>query len=117
MLIILASQTFYPNWPIFLHGYIRHIRDIFQLCLLNLMKRWKIGALSHERDEKDVEVLISTLKYFSVGGLRSNWEGYAPNYPVYILLLFPESQIRMLKMNQLSEKEILQGTYTNGITI
>ena len=23
-----ASQTFYPNWPIFLHGY---IRDIFQL--------------------------------------------------------------------------------------
>ena len=81
------------------------------------MKRWKIGALSHERDEKDVEVLISTLKYFSVGGLRSNWEGYAPNYPVYILLLFPESQIRMLKMNQLSEKEILQSTYTNGITI
>ena len=33
LLIILASQTFYPNWPIFLHGYIRHIRDIFQLCL------------------------------------------------------------------------------------
>ena len=32
LLIILASQTFYPNWPIFLHGYIRHIRDIFQLC-------------------------------------------------------------------------------------
>ena len=31
ILIILASQTFYPNWPIFLHGYIRHIRDIFQL--------------------------------------------------------------------------------------
>ena len=23
--------TFYPNWPIFLLGYIRHIRDIFQL--------------------------------------------------------------------------------------
>ena len=33
LLIILASQTFYPNWPIFLHGYIRHIRDIFQLWL------------------------------------------------------------------------------------
>ena len=33
LLIILASQTFYPNWPIFLHGYIRHIRDIFQLCV------------------------------------------------------------------------------------
>ena len=32
LLIILASQTFYPNCPIFLHGYIRHIRDIFQLC-------------------------------------------------------------------------------------
>ena len=34
LLIILASQTFYPNWPIFLHGYIRHIRDIFQLCVI-----------------------------------------------------------------------------------
>ena len=33
LLIFLASQTFYPNWPIFLHGYIRHIRDIFQLCI------------------------------------------------------------------------------------
>ena len=31
LLIILASQTFYPNWPIFSHGCIRHIRDIFQL--------------------------------------------------------------------------------------
>ena len=31
--IILASQTFYPTWPIFLHGYIRHIRDISQLCV------------------------------------------------------------------------------------
>ena len=27
-----SSQTFYPNLPIFLHGYIRHIRDISQLC-------------------------------------------------------------------------------------
>ena len=35
LLIILAFQTFYPNWPIFLHGYIRHIRDIFQLCQSN----------------------------------------------------------------------------------
>ena len=26
------SQTFHPNLPIFLHGYIRHIRDISQLC-------------------------------------------------------------------------------------
>ena len=34
LLIILASQTFYPNWPIFLHGYIRHIRDIFQLWVI-----------------------------------------------------------------------------------
>ena len=34
LLIILASQTFYPNCPIFLHGYIRHIRHIFQLCSL-----------------------------------------------------------------------------------
>ena len=25
--------NFYPNLPIFLHGYIRHIRDILQLCL------------------------------------------------------------------------------------
>ena len=24
---------FYPNLPIFLHGYIRHIRDISQLCI------------------------------------------------------------------------------------
>ena len=30
-IIILASQIFYPNWPIFLHGYIRNIRDIFHL--------------------------------------------------------------------------------------
>ena len=26
-----SSQTFYPNLPICLHGYIRHIRDILQL--------------------------------------------------------------------------------------
>ena len=26
-----SSLNFYPNLPIFLHGYIRHIRDIFQL--------------------------------------------------------------------------------------
>ena len=39
LLIILASQTFYPNWPIFLHGYIRHIRDIFQLwCPLKIIR-------------------------------------------------------------------------------
>ena len=37
LLIILASQTFYPNWPFFLHGYIRHIRDIFQLWLWSLI--------------------------------------------------------------------------------
>ena len=29
-----SSPNFYPNLPIFLHGYIRHIRDIFQLCLV-----------------------------------------------------------------------------------
>ena len=28
----MPSQTFYPNLQIFLHGYIRHIRDILQLC-------------------------------------------------------------------------------------
>ena len=27
------SQTFYPNLQIFLHGYIRHIRDSLQLCV------------------------------------------------------------------------------------
>ena len=27
-----SSPIFYPNLPIFLHGCIRHIRDIFQLC-------------------------------------------------------------------------------------
>ena len=27
----MVSHTFYPNFPIFLHGYIRHIRDILQL--------------------------------------------------------------------------------------
>ena len=26
-----SSPNFYPNLPIFLHGYIRHIRDIFHL--------------------------------------------------------------------------------------
>ena len=26
-----SLPNFYPNWSIFLHGYIRHIRDIFQL--------------------------------------------------------------------------------------
>ena len=31
-LYLLSFQFFYPNLPIFLHGYIRHIRDIFQLC-------------------------------------------------------------------------------------
>ena len=34
LLIILASKTFYPNWPIFLHGYIPHSHDIFQLWVL-----------------------------------------------------------------------------------
>ena len=29
----LFSQTVYPNLYTFLHGYIRHIRDISQLCL------------------------------------------------------------------------------------
>ena len=29
--IFVFSQTFYPKLPIFLHGYIRHIRDISQL--------------------------------------------------------------------------------------
>ena len=38
--IILASQTFYPKWPIFLHGYIRQIRDIFQLCWALLCCDW-----------------------------------------------------------------------------
>ena len=28
----ILPQTFYPNWPISLHGYIRHIHDILQLC-------------------------------------------------------------------------------------
>ena len=31
LLIILASQTFYPQLANFLHRFIRHIRDIFQL--------------------------------------------------------------------------------------
>ena len=35
LLITLASQTFYPNCPILLHGYIRHIRVIFQLCFVS----------------------------------------------------------------------------------
>ena len=30
------SQTFYPNLKIFLHGYIRHIRDILQLWIKHL---------------------------------------------------------------------------------
>ena len=30
---LLFSQTFYPSLPIFLHGYIRHIRDITQLWM------------------------------------------------------------------------------------
>ena len=41
LLIILASQSFYPNWPIFLHGYIRHICDIFQLCFIIITKSSK----------------------------------------------------------------------------
>ena len=28
----MCSQTFYPNLQTFLHGLIRHIRDILQLC-------------------------------------------------------------------------------------
>ena len=36
LLIFRSSQTFYSNWPIFLHGYIRHIRDILQLWRLPL---------------------------------------------------------------------------------
>ena len=27
-----SLSKFYPNWPIFLHGYIRHIRNILQPC-------------------------------------------------------------------------------------
>ena len=29
--LCITPQAFYPNLPIFLHGYIRHIRDISQL--------------------------------------------------------------------------------------
>ena len=35
--------NFYPKLPIFLHGYIRHIRDILQLCSLILCKSWQFG--------------------------------------------------------------------------
>ena len=38
LLIILASQPFYPNWPIFLHGYIRHIRHIRHFATLAYLK-------------------------------------------------------------------------------
>ena len=48
LLIILASQTFYPNWPIFLHGYIRHIRDIFQLWSRAPHPDRRTDALPHQ---------------------------------------------------------------------
>ena len=48
LLIILASQTFYPNWSIFLHGYIRHIRDIFQLWFLGLISSLLSLVLYHK---------------------------------------------------------------------
>ena len=47
LVIILASQTFYPNWPIFLHGYIRHICDIFQLCPLLVFLHSKMVRHPH----------------------------------------------------------------------
>ena len=33
----MLSQTYYPNLQTYLHGYIRHIRDILQLCLLTFL--------------------------------------------------------------------------------
>ena len=35
------SQTFYPNWQIFLHGCIHHISDILQICLIIPIKNLK----------------------------------------------------------------------------
>ena len=44
------SQTFYPNLKIFLHEYIRHIRDISQLC-----RRLKAaqGLVAKNNDNED----------------------------------------------------------------
>ena len=49
--------NFYPNLPIFLHGYIRHIRDISQLWN-SVVKHQKILAESTLQTNKNGRVLL-----------------------------------------------------------
>ena len=41
--------NFYPNLPIFLHGYIRHIRDILQLCTTSPLGGFQLCLLGGPR--------------------------------------------------------------------
>ena len=49
------SQTFYPNLPIFLHGYIRYIRDISQLCVAAALQHfnqlWQLDDLKGAKQD------------------------------------------------------------------
>ena len=58
LLIFWSSQTFYPNWPIVLHGYIRHIRDILQL--------WHIHTLLLKLSSASVPASWSVSSIFSI---------------------------------------------------
>ena len=48
---------FYPILPIFLDGYILHIRDIFQLCLFPSCL-WAYTGSSLHRDEPNLAVTL-----------------------------------------------------------
>ena len=47
-----SSQIFYPNLQLFLHGYIRHIRDIFQLCPFTKICFSVSGQCVHEEQRR-----------------------------------------------------------------
>ena len=58
-----SSPNFYPNLPIFLHGYIRHIRDIFHLQVNHIDPSFIVGA--KDKDE--------SIAMFAFQGRGNGW--------------------------------------------
>ena len=92
LLILWSSQTFYPNLH-FLHGYIRHIRDILQLCNDVEDAVWW-GAVAHQDDESShwADFLANSIKTswnISLGSNRTKmWIYLVVNKRISIFLSY-----------------------------
>ena len=92
LLILWSSQTFYPNLH-FLHGYIRHIRDISQLCKDVEDAVWW-GAVAHQDDESShwADFLANSIKRswnISLGSNRTRmWIYLVVNKRISIFLSY-----------------------------